>query len=45
MLPSWAAQNASIRHTNYIDDQLYLFSLVGTWEEGKAREEFNQDAS
>ena len=45
MFSSRAAQHTCIGHANHIYDQLYLFSLVGAWEEGKAREKFYHDAS
>jgi len=39
------AQHASVGHSNHINDELYLLSLVGAREQRETSEELNHDAS
>ena len=45
MLASRSTEYASIWHPNNIDNQLYLFSFICSWEQGEPSKQLNHDAA
>lgn len=45
ILAGGSREHRRVRSPDHIDHQLHLLTFVRPWEQGEAREEFNQDAT